>query len=193
MGGPDTVKRDVETPDVVELRVHGVSGTPPEDLLDRPLVRQVAGDKIAGFYRPRLAEEWTDQAVGDQAVTGPYLEGYVWGGFTSGSPSRALWLLLLPFTLINTAPRLRPAGPPGRRVKALIVVSRLLALSLTVTFTLAVAGVTIEVLARQCGADPTTCQALPGFFEGWQARVGSGGRLAFGRWRRSAWSWCWGC
>lgn len=166
---------------MVELRVHGVSGTPPEDLLDRPLVRQVAGDKIAGFYRPRLAEEWTDQAVGSQAVTGPYLEGYVWGGFTSGSPSRALWLLLLPFTMINIAPRLRPAGPPGRRrVKALIVVSRLLALSLTVTFTLAVAGVTIEVLARQCGADPTTCKALPGFFAGWQDRVGPGWRLVFG-------------
>jgi len=41
---------------VVELRVHGVSGTPPEELLDRQLVRQVAGDKIAGFYRPRLRE-----------------------------------------------------------------------------------------------------------------------------------------
>ncbi|HEY0485997.1 MAG TPA: hypothetical protein VGD72_07090, partial [Mycobacteriales bacterium] len=41
---------------VVELRVHGVSGTPPEELLERtPLVR-VAGDRTAGFYRPAVAE-----------------------------------------------------------------------------------------------------------------------------------------
>ena len=46
---------------VVELRVHGVSGTPPEELLDRQLVRQVAGDKTAGFYRPRLREEWREK------------------------------------------------------------------------------------------------------------------------------------
>jgi hypothetical protein len=46
---------------VVELRVHGVSGTPPGELLDRPLVRQVAGDGITGFYRPRLAAEALDE------------------------------------------------------------------------------------------------------------------------------------
>ena len=50
---------------VVELRVHGVSGTPPEELLDRQLVRQVAGDKTAGFYRPRLREEWRDRPTND--------------------------------------------------------------------------------------------------------------------------------
>ena len=89
--------------DVVELRVHGVSGTPPEDLLDRQLVRQVAGDKIAGFYRPRLREEWRDRPSNDPASDDepystvaevnapPTLEGYSWGGLTSGSPSRALW------------------------------------------------------------------------------------------------------
>ena len=49
-------------PQTLELRVHGVSGTPPQDLLDRPLVDQVAGDKIAGFYRPRLqAERYDDR------------------------------------------------------------------------------------------------------------------------------------
>ncbi|MDT4975736.1 MAG: hypothetical protein QOG98_1494, partial [Pseudonocardiales bacterium] len=31
-------------PEIVEIRVHGVSGTPPEDLLDVPLVAQQAGD-----------------------------------------------------------------------------------------------------------------------------------------------------
>ena len=104
----------MDVTDVVELRVHGVSGTPPQDLLDRPLVTQVAGDGSAGFYRPRLLAERDDvagpSAERTDAGTGAPLEGYVWGGLTSGSPGRALWLVLLPFTLINVAARLRPAA-----------------------------------------------------------------------------------
>lgn len=36
---------------VVELRVHGVSGTPPEEILKCPteLLERVAGDNAAGF------------------------------------------------------------------------------------------------------------------------------------------------
>jgi len=153
--------------DVVELRVHGVSGTPPEDLLDRQLVRQVAGDKIAGFYRPRLREEWRDRPSNDPASDDepystvaevnapPTLEGYSWGGLTSGSPSRALWLVLLPFSLANLAPRLRPVpgtGPESWRAAALAVwfLSRVMAVGLTVTLTLGAAGVGEAILAWQC-------------------------------------------
>ena len=75
---------------VVELRVHGVSGTSPQDLLNRPLVTEVAGDKIAGFYRPRLAFEQPDRPPDDGP--GAPMEGYVWGGLTSGSPgARCGW------------------------------------------------------------------------------------------------------
>ena len=35
---------------VVELRIHGVAGTPPEGLLKKPPVL-VAGDEKSGFYR----------------------------------------------------------------------------------------------------------------------------------------------
>ena len=35
----------------VELRVHGVSGTPPEELLASPLVLQVDGDERSRFFR----------------------------------------------------------------------------------------------------------------------------------------------
>jgi len=160
---------------VVELRVHGVSGTPPEELLDRQLVRQVAGDKTAGFYRPRLREEWRDRPTNDpetdfqpysiaaEAIPPPLLEGYSWGGLTSGSPSRALWLILLPFTLINVAPRLRPVpgdGPDDAPVAAWWVwfLGRVMAISLTVTITLGGTGVGLAILAWQCS---DVCLNLP--------------------------------
>lgn len=143
--------QDVEA---IELRVHGVSGTTPEALLDRPLVDQVAGDAIAGFYRPRLAEERHDDAPGRQAPRqpdAPLLEGYNWGGLTSGSPGRAFWLLLLPFTLINIAPRGRPeVARDGRLTRCIWGLARLLALCLTLLLVLAAAGIGIDLYGWQC-------------------------------------------
>ena len=53
---------------VVELRVHGVSGTPPEALLGYPteFIGEVAGDKAAGFYRrqPWITTPVTAAAAG---------------------------------------------------------------------------------------------------------------------------------
>ena len=46
---------DDDTGGVTELRVHGVGGTPPEDILGEPHTRLVAGDKI--FNEPFPAEE----------------------------------------------------------------------------------------------------------------------------------------
>jgi len=89
-----------DDPTVVELRVHGVSGTLPEALLNCPAEfrEQKAGDKSAGFYR---RPEGIDDAAhpprpGQWRVV---TEAYSWGGLTSGRASRALWLLFLPFTL----------------------------------------------------------------------------------------------
>jgi hypothetical protein len=154
---------------LVELRVHGVSGTPPTELLDRDLVERVAGDAIAGFYRPRVPSQRTDSwPVGapDPAVAGPPLEGYVWGGLTSGAPSRALWLLLLPFTLINVAPRMRPAERlrGGGLVRGWLVWSlcRLLALVITCVFIAAFAGIGDDLVGWQC--DKQVCgRASPGW------------------------------
>jgi hypothetical protein len=147
-------------PTVVELRVHGVSGTPPEELLDSKVVTQVAGSGVAGFYRPELIEERTDPRVepgGEARAGAPLLEGYCWGGLTSGAASRAFWLLLLPFTLTNVAPRLRPldgsgSGRPGPLVQVIWYVSRLLALAMTCLLVLSVAGVSLDLFAWQCGA-----------------------------------------
>ena len=91
----------------IELRVHGVSGSPVEAELDRPWVGQVAGDGDSGFYRPR------PEIGGTTGPGGAVLEGYRWGSLTSGAAARALWLLLLPFMLANLALWLRPIDQSG--------------------------------------------------------------------------------
>jgi hypothetical protein len=156
-------------PEVVEIRVHGVSGTPPEDLLDVPLVMQQAGDAKAGFYKPRLSGEERDPRTvdGQPATSGPRLEGYAWGGLTSGAPSRALWLLLLPFTLVNVAPRLRPGGRSVGNLRVLWFVSRLLALAMTVLIVTTVAGVTVDLFAYQCAPGVPTGPSCSSVRPGW--------------------------
>lgn len=138
--------------EVVELRVHGVGGASPEELLDVPLTELVAGDESAGFFRPWLPHP----------QEGPALEGYSWGGLTSASRWRSLWVLLTPFALVNLAGwMLRHGGEatdlrPRRRTameSAAVAVVRLFGLVLTMAVTgfLAVGG--IDLLASQCGTD----------------------------------------
>ncbi|HET6211964.1 MAG TPA: hypothetical protein VFE14_03720, partial [Micromonosporaceae bacterium] len=135
---------------VTELRVHGVSGTPVESTLDRPLLHRVAGDADAGFHRPR-------PAYGD--TTGPggaALEGYRWGNLTAGAAARAMWLLLLPFMLANVTMWLRP--PAGHRGTLLTrALCRVFGLSVTATFVLALAGVSLDLVAWQCATPGNPC------------------------------------
>src|ERR1700710_2260805 len=87
----------------VELRIHGVSGTPPEAMLRTGIddelaatdVEQVAGDALTGFYRVKAAKHDPDP---DHV-----LEAYNWGQLTSGTWKKSLWLLLVPFGLLNAA------------------------------------------------------------------------------------------
>lgn len=88
----------------VELRVHGVSGTPPESLLCAPHVAQVAGDEYSRFFRPVHADG-TEQR---DARDGHRVEAYHWGKFTSGTWRQGLALLLLPFGLVNAAQFMLP-------------------------------------------------------------------------------------
>jgi hypothetical protein len=172
----------VRASEVVELRVHGVSGTPPEELLDRPLVRHVAGDRTAGFYRPRRSLEPTDDPPGSTGLGAP-LEAYSWGGLTSGAPSRALWLLLLPFTLVNVAPRLRPpADGPAWALRGLWTTTRVLALSLTAGIVLTATGVGVDLFGWQCGGGGVAggCAGPPGWSMDRLTGLGPGVRLAVG-------------
>lgn len=95
---------------VTELRVHGVGGESPEEMLGVPHVHRVAGTKRAGFYR---SPKWI-------TLDGPdrNLEGYSWGGITSSSRLRALWIILLPFALINLAGWMIPQSGSAARPTA---------------------------------------------------------------------------
>lgn len=136
---------------IVELRVHGVSGTPPEALLSCPteFLEQEAGDKSAGFYR---RQPWIDAASADrQSTWRRVMEAYSWGGLTSGPASRAVWLLFLPFIFVNLAHWMLPPAAKARRSAAISVgLLRLLALSMTLTLMLAAAVAVMDVVVWQC-------------------------------------------
>lgn len=89
--------------EVVELRVHGVGGTPPQDLLGEPrpggMVR-VAGEGKSAFFA-RLRD-------------GRRVEGYAWGALTSSGAVQPLWIFLLPFTLVNVAGWMLPPRSEAR-------------------------------------------------------------------------------
>ncbi|MEP6695962.1 MAG: hypothetical protein ABJA34_03685 [Pseudonocardiales bacterium] len=168
---------------ITELRVHGVSGTPPEAILLRPHVRRIAGDSRAGFFRPGDGASPTD------GEGGPRLEAYSWGNLTSGASSRALWLLLLPAMLSNLAPWMRPRrARPGdpRRVAAaegtLLGLCRVLALTLTATVMLTAVGLVMDLVAWQCTGPGRACGARRSYLSwlghGWWSEPGR--RLAVG-------------
>ncbi|PXX02521.1 hypothetical protein C8E89_12468 [Mycolicibacterium moriokaense] len=141
-------------PNVVELIVHGVSGTPPEAVLRCPIdeIDRVAGDASAGFYRRRPEE----CPQGQTRIT----EAFSWGGLTSGPASRALWLLFLPFILINLAHWMLP--PPKKKLLSALSISvlRLLGLSLTLTILLATVTVGMDMVGWQCAGLPQCSDRL---------------------------------
>ncbi|MGW2517462.1 hypothetical protein ACWC09_10650 [Streptomyces sp. NPDC001617] len=149
-----------------ELRVHGVSGTPPESELGHPAVWRVAGDRSAGFYR-RIWETRSGAADTDRFRR----EGYSWGALTSGDNRRALWLLLLPFMFVNLAfymdPGHRVRDNETRIVEHRAALQRLLALSLTGTYVLAATSVSMDLVGWQCGKDAKSACTGGGLWLRW--------------------------
>ncbi|WP_017585771.1 hypothetical protein [Nocardiopsis ganjiahuensis] len=141
----------------VELRVHGVSGGQAEELLDVEPAMRVGGDRLAGFFRWRREPD-------TESIPGVRREIFAWGNLTSGSSSRAFWLLLLPFMMLNVAYWMRPGRMDQGRTGVLRAANiaygagvRLLALSLTVLITLAAAGVGMDLVGWQCGGLGEEC------------------------------------
>lgn len=136
---------------VTELRIHGVGGTTPEALLGVPMSELVAGDLTAGFFQ---SPEWIP-------IDGPAdrMEAYSWGGITSRNRLRALWILLLPFALINVAGWMFPHGGqpsdiggriPSGTEKRRVAVLRVFGLLVTTTYAAVITSITVAIFAGSC-------------------------------------------
>ena len=161
--GPDTR--------VVELRVHGILGTTPEDLVDAVAAVDVAGDGKGRLVRPadRLRRPAPGPVLKAEGRPLPRtVEGYVWGGLTSGGAAKAIWALLFPFSLANMASWMLPPVADNRIGRTLAMCCRALlrvgALLLTVLLVGQLASVSLDVVAAQCLGPGSTCL---GFLPGW--------------------------
>jgi hypothetical protein len=110
--------------------------------------------------------------------TGRVVEAYHWGRYTAGSPSRALWLLLLPFAVHNLARFALPMrGQPRRLRYPADAAFRLLGLVLTLALVQTSCYLAWEVFARQCS--PEVCADAPGWAR-WLMAPSDGVRLLEG-------------
>ena len=157
---------------VIELRTHGVSGTPPESMLDARMVVQVGGDDRGRFFqacdvlgnaRPRV-----DDLVVDGRRYTRYREGYHWGKMTSGGLKQALWAVLLPFALVNLGQWMVPptsSAAGNRAVAVLRGLVRSIGIALTVLImvqlTVIAEGVQTEDQAQ--ALHQLGCQEAQGF------------------------------
>ncbi|SFE25392.1 hypothetical protein SAMN04487819_11010 [Actinopolyspora alba] len=192
--GPDTR--------VVELRVHGVLGTEPRDLTDSVASVDVAGDGTGRIVSPadRLLRPipGPDLTAGERTVPRS-VEGYVWGGMTSGR-GKALWALLFPFALANLAHWMLPPVDRdshwSRSLGALLRAGlRLAGLLLTMLFTAQLTVLSLDLVAAQCLRAGTGClSAVPDELRAFEPLRSVPALLfvvaaVFGMYRLSAMSW----
>ncbi|WP_369046831.1 hypothetical protein [Sinomonas sp. P10A9] len=174
-------------PHILELRVHGVRNTPPQEMLGTSVDRIALvhdgpiplGDKLAGFYTTRDRDP--------DART--RLEAYSWGNLDRFAKGRSfltgvwrtvynvLWFLVAPFGFANAGYWARAFETDPRREGGLRTgsgggITRLFALALTLLLTAAVSTVMFDLVAVQCflPIDQTgawrVCSALPGQLDG---------------------------
>ncbi|OEU96581.1 hypothetical protein AN216_19570 [Streptomyces oceani] len=164
----------------LELLVHGVGGTTPQEMLNDPRTERVTGDGTAAVYR--RARDVDAEERPEEYADRPIPEAYSWANLTSGNSARALWLLLLPFMVVNLAHWTRPAAT-GRAtlVRSHGVLVRLVALSLTVLLVAAACQVALDLVAWQCAGTPRCSEgrdwlgflaAGPGEPGGWWSQPG---------------------
>lgn len=148
-------------PEVVELRVHGVGGSTPAQILgeesDEHTVR-TAGDRVASFHARKQNLR---------------VEGYVWGRLTSRALLQPLWLLLLPFTLINVAGWMTPPENETRpgATRALHTLVRLEGFVLTISYVLWLSAILLEGVFYQWGLGGRIEEPLDRFWWGSAAIV----------------------
>ncbi|WP_037820678.1 hypothetical protein [Streptomyces sp. NRRL S-146] len=150
-GGPDgPAARPGEPGTALELLVHGVGGTTPQEMLNDPRTVRITGDHTAAVFR-RADDVDAERSADDRRRDGPVPEAYVWCNLTSGNGTRALWLLLLPFMVVNLAHWMRPTAHGRRRTVRLYgLLVRLAGLTLTVLLVAAACEVALDLAAWQC-------------------------------------------
>ena len=163
--------------EVVELLVHGVSGSPPDQLLHYPpeLIELCYGDATAGFYRRRDGSPAaaSDDRLNPASPTGPpagiVSEAFSWGRLTSGPATRALWLLFLPFVLVNLAHWMLPPTEnkngsverkPNKWASWSVRLLRVFGLTLSLTLLFAMMSVVVDLVSWQCADLPQCADRL---------------------------------
>ncbi|MBO1334433.1 hypothetical protein [Streptomyces sp. VRA16 Mangrove soil] len=158
----------------LELLVHGVGGTTPQEMLDDPRTVRVSGDATAAVFR--RAEDVDAESRPDDYRGRPVPEAYVWCNLTSGNGSRALWLVLLPFMVVNLAHWMRPnARRRTRTVRLYGLLVRLAGLTLTVLLVAGACEVALDLTAWQCAGTPACAdrRSWLGFLaDGWWSQPG---------------------
>ncbi|MFF4503624.1 hypothetical protein [Streptomyces sp. NPDC001401] len=133
----------------LELLVHGVGGTTPQEMLNDPRTVRITGDDTAAVFR--RAEDVDAESRPEVYRGRPVPEAYVWCNLTSGNSARALWLLLLPFMVVNLAHWMRPTARGHQRTVRLYgLLVRLAGLTLTVLLVAAACEVALDLVAWQC-------------------------------------------
>jgi hypothetical protein len=161
MGGePDPI---TGTATWVELRVHGVSGTLPQDALRSPDPICVYPTASSGNVE-RRGTFWRPRADGGPAAPDDrhrILEAYRWGDFTSGNKAQALYVLLLPFGIVNAAQFMLPA-PDGAWSRWWHAVSgaclRVIAVTLTCLLVFSVVLVAMDDIAWRAVGDAASAR-----------------------------------
>ncbi|WP_407696970.1 hypothetical protein [Streptomyces dysideae] len=174
-----TVERVSADGTALELLVHGVGGTTPEEMLGDPRTVRITGDDTAAVFR--RTEDADAEARPEDYQGKPVPEAYVWCNLTSGNGTRALWLLLLPFMVVNLAHWMRPTARGRKRTVRLYgLLVRLAGLSLTVLLVAAACEVALDLAAWQCAGTPACAErhSWLGFLSpdmsdgGWWSRPG---------------------
>lgn len=129
-----------------ELRVHGVSGTPPRDMLYTDPVSYDQDSRLARVYQRSL----------DRSD----VKAFHWGSLTAGRSVTSLWILLSPFALANVAGWMTVTANTWTRA-----FGRLAGMALTALFVVQVSHMALDIpydaLARRGdGTQPVLVAAL---------------------------------
>ncbi|NDK30277.1 hypothetical protein [Nesterenkonia haasae] len=139
-----------------ELRIHGVGGSPGAAMLGVPPEETVV---VRQGRRTRVIARSQDRRV----------EGYDWGRLTTDSPLQPLWVLLLPFTLVNVAGWAHDGfAGSSFRLRVTRAAVHLSAGLLTVSYTLWAAIISVDYLGYQAigrlGENALVLGVVMGFF-----------------------------